>query len=385
LESKTTCFISYTWHSWQKNFADLFANELRKQSDFDVWIDREEILPSQRLNTRLEEGLGRESDCIILLMSSEYLQSENCLDELNRARELWIQRGKPLIPVRIGPCEMPFSLRDIVFVDLSRAVDQMGRVDSTALAQGVDEMADKVRKALASSSDLLRFFDPGFPTAVRLVTNKSYVSPFAAKKGISTTTRFVQSTEEILQILRKRGAITSYSHFHLEYLEPPELKSLMDGPDDVITYASSKINVVTDQVLRQIESAYKLNLRFVFEDDLVKGLRDSSFPDFTPARRVALVLKDATLKYGIGKDYGLLVRAPIMPRASKVCWVVAGCGRPGSSAVYRALFDPSWKDVLWPRLSPKLPTAFYAVLEVDYDLNASDAPINPSIFDFRVF
>jgi hypothetical protein len=280
---------------------------------------------------------------------------------------------------------MPLSLRDIVFDDLSCAVDSVGNVDYTALGHGIADLVGKIRQLLTPSNDLMRFFDPGFSTAVRLVTNKSYVSPFTTKKGISTTTRFVQSAEEILQTLRKRGAITSYSHYHLEYLDPPELSELMHGSDSILTYASSKINVVTDSVLRQMESAYGLTLRFVFEDDLAKGLRESAFPDATPSRRVALVLKDAILKYGAGKDYGLLLRAPVRAKATKLCWVVAGCGRPGSSAVYRALFDHSWNDVLWPRLTPKLPPAFYAVVEVDYDLSASDAPTNPVVLDFRIF
>ena len=60
-----TCFISYTWNSWQKDFAQAFATELRKNRDFEVWIDREQVLPGQSLYTRLAEGLRRESDCAI--------------------------------------------------------------------------------------------------------------------------------------------------------------------------------------------------------------------------------------------------------------------------------------------------------------------------------
>jgi hypothetical protein len=383
MKPEITCFISYTWHSWQKGFAQAFAAEVRKWPDFEVWIDDEQVLPGQALYTRLAEGLRRESDCAICLISPEYLRSENCQKELYEAHTNCFKQGKPLVAVKIGKCELPFPLRDLVFEDLSNAVDSAGRADTVALAAGVERLTEQIRRLLEPRVDLLRFFAPRDRTAVRLVSNKCYVSPFA-KKSFSTTTRFTDTVGELLRTLEKRAAIPTWSAVHPEYVENADFDNLVKGDDSLISYASSKINPVTDQMLRRLETTYKTTLRFVFQDDLKKGLAESRFPDFDKSRRVSLLLKDATLTHEAGKDYGLLVRAPEAPKASKTWWIVAGCGRPGSAAVYQTLFDLSWQEILWPRLSLRLPDAFYAVIAVEYDPAFSDMPTSPEVVDFRI-
>lgn len=115
MSTKIRCFISYTWADWQKEFARKFAAALRKFPDLDVWIDDEQILPGQSLYKRLEDGLRRESDCAICLLSAEYLRSENCAKELEEAHSLCNRYYKPLLPIKLGEIEMPFILRGKVY------------------------------------------------------------------------------------------------------------------------------------------------------------------------------------------------------------------------------------------------------------------------------
>jgi TIR domain len=383
MSSKKTCFISYTWHSWQKDFAQIFAEEIRKEPDFGVWIDTEQVLPGHSLNSRLEEGIRRESDCAICLVSPEYLRSENCRKELYAAQSSWFQHGKPLVAVKIGACDLPFELRDLVYDDLSGLVTSNGQVDHAALAAGVTALTRRLRHLLEPKVDLLKFFDPGSRTTVRLVTNRSYVSPFR-EKNFSTTTRFTNAVAELLRTLTKRTVISGWSVVHPDYVESVDLDALVAGNDSLISYASSKINPLTNKMLMRLETVYDIRLRFVFQDDVSSGKSESEFPDFDTKRRVALVLKDSTLAYGNGRDYGLLLRAVAPQETSGTWWIAAGCGRAGSSAIYLALFDPSWHDVLWPRLLQKLPSSFFAVVGVRYNSAHSDAPTDPEVVDFRV-
>jgi len=351
------------------------------------------VLPGHSLYERLAEGIRRESDCAICLMSPEYLKSENCKKELYEVQSLWFKYGRPFVAVKIGACDLPFELRDMVYEDLSGLVTSSGDVNRAALAEGITALAGKLRRLLEPQGDLLKFFDsgsrahlkffdPGSRAHVRLVSNRSYVSPFR-EKGFSTTTRFTDAVGDVLRTLSQRSVISGWSAAHPDYVSDLDLDALVTGKDSLISYASSKINPLTEKMLRHLETKYGIRLRFVFQDDLASGIQESQFPDFDVKRRVALVLSDATLPYGDGRDFGLLVRAAAAPKSPKTWWIAAGCGRPGSAAIYSALFDPTWRNVLWPRLVAKLPRAFIAVISVRYDSTHSDAPTDPEVVEFR--
>ena len=319
----------------------------------------------------------------VSLISPEYLLSENCAKELYEAHQAWYQKGKPLFPVKIGRCDLPFILRDMVYDDLSDTVTPEGHVIPSILENKVAHLATNIRRRLEPRIDLLRFFDPTNSQPVRLVTNRSYITPFSTKT-FSTTIRFADSVAELLRLLNRRGVISAWSSVNSDYLVERDWQALVDGAENLVSYASSKINPVTDLILRRLESTYDTNLRFVFEDDLAAARAESTFPDASPSRRVSLIVKDKVLAYLKDRDHGLVLRARATPGAGKHWWIVAGCGRPGSVAAYRLLFDSAWAAVLWPRITSRLPDAFYAIVTVKYDPVASDDPIQPEIVDFQV-
>jgi hypothetical protein len=373
---------------------------------FAPWLDEEDLIAGQEWSQEIPKAV-RGSDVTVVCLSRGSITKEGYVQKEIRIA-LDAQEEKPdgvifIVPARLEEgLQVPARLTHWHWVDLfgengyerllralRNRAEQLGLAryaagQSRNLEPTGPRQDDFVPEG-SSTSDLLRFFDPGSSTAVRLVSKRSYISPYKDKGGQSTTTRFMDSAARLLQLLNKRGAIPAYSHYHLEYFDSAQLNGIVDGPDSLVTYGSSKINVVTDALLKRIQMAYDLIVRFVFDDDIAKGLSQSEFPDLNPERRVSLVLKDATLKYGGGRDYGLIVRAPIKAKEPRMCWIIAGCGRPGSSAMHYALFEDSWRNVLWPSISPALPNAFYAVIGVDYDPKTSDKPTNPVVVDFQVF
>lgn len=255
-------------------------------------------------------------------------------------------------------------------------------MDDTLFDSEVKRLVEKIRAYFEPHPDLIHFFDPENGGAVRLVTNKSYTSPFL-DKSYSTTDKFTYRTAEILQTLNRRGTIANWSLVQIDYLKSAYWRTLLDGPDNLISYASSKINPVTDLVLRALEEAYSLSLRFVFEDDLSAGRPESTFPDPSAARRVALVWKGTPHNYSESQDYGLLIRARSNPESNKCWWIVAGCGRPGSVAAQRFLFEPEWSKMLWGRFTPGPPNSFVAVFRVSYEKKASDNPLVPELLEVQ--
>jgi hypothetical protein len=388
------CFLSYTWHAWQKEFADALAIELRRQPGFEVWRDIERLRPGLPLYEQLQDGLGVESDCAVCLLSHEYFKSDTCKKELHFAQANAFKFGKPFFPVKIGECDLPLEVADLLYHDLSRAVSASGSIDRALLAEGAAKLAHEIRRSIEArltgfaddhelSELLLHFFRPDRRTPVRLVSNRSYKSPFY-EKSFSTTTRFTDAVAGVLRTLQARAVIADWAPRQSDYLELSDIDRLADGSDSLISYASSKINPLTGALLKRLETAYGITLRFILQDDLSKGVAESTFPDFDPARRLSLVVQDTRLDYRNCEDYGLLVRAAASPNGKKTWWIVAGCGRPGASAIYRMLFDPSWRTVLWPRISSKLPDAFYAIVRVRFDTSSSHAPTDPELIDFRI-
>ena len=75
-----------------------------KASGFRVWYD-EGVIPATQWDENIAEAI---EDCgyLIALISSEYLASSNCLDELNYARD----RQKPLLLIYLEDVALPSGL-----------------------------------------------------------------------------------------------------------------------------------------------------------------------------------------------------------------------------------------------------------------------------------
>ena len=142
-------FFSYAHEDAE--FALRLAKDLRAGGAA-VWIDRLDIKPGQRWDRAIEDALAECSQLLVVL-SPASTESTNVMDEVSLA----LEDGKTVLPVIHRECKIPFRLRRLQYVDLTRNYDEgLGRLLETlgfavAPPSGIPE--DAVDRERAYSSD----------------------------------------------------------------------------------------------------------------------------------------------------------------------------------------------------------------------------------------
>jgi hypothetical protein len=108
----TQIFISYS-HS-DTAFAAKLAKDLEKVG-YEVWFDRTDIKTGSRWDDEIVKGLDA-SNIFIVLLSDASTESQNVKDEIGYA----LDHNKQILPLLIKPCEVPFRLRRVQYVDFSK-------------------------------------------------------------------------------------------------------------------------------------------------------------------------------------------------------------------------------------------------------------------------
>jgi len=101
LESNQS-FFSYSRKDAE--FVFKLATDL-KNAGLNVWLDQLDILPGEPYDIAIEKAL-KQSDCMLIVLSTTSTASENVLNEIDYAKN----RGKRIIPLLINDCEVPLSL-----------------------------------------------------------------------------------------------------------------------------------------------------------------------------------------------------------------------------------------------------------------------------------
>jgi hypothetical protein len=105
-----------------------FARRLRDR-EIDVWLDHWEIGPGDSLVDKIfEEGL-KEADAVIVVISAVSITKRWVREELNAATVKRINTGSKLIPVVIDDCEVPESLRSLVWEKIADTSNYLGELD----------------------------------------------------------------------------------------------------------------------------------------------------------------------------------------------------------------------------------------------------------------
>lgn len=155
----------------KKRFVIPFATELRKQG-IEVWLDKWEILPGDSLVDKIfEEGL-KEADAVIVVLSRLSVEKPWVKEELNAAVVGRIAKKTKLIPVVIDDCEIPESLRSLVWervADMNNFGPELGRV-----VAAIFEHYDKPALGTAPSYLAERLQVPGLTTADTVVLRALY-------------------------------------------------------------------------------------------------------------------------------------------------------------------------------------------------------------------
>ena len=89
-----------------------------------IWVDQIDIRPGDHWD-RAVEGAVRDCVGMLLILSPSSVASENVLDEVTVA----LEAGKPVIPIRIEPCDLPLRLARVQFIDVTSDYAECQRPD----------------------------------------------------------------------------------------------------------------------------------------------------------------------------------------------------------------------------------------------------------------
>ena len=110
-------FISHASED-KERFVLRFYERLRSKG-IDAWLDTFEMLPGDKLVTKIfDEGL-KQSDAVIVVLSAVSITKQFVQKELNTAVVKSIKDRTRVIPIRLDKCEIPFCLIDTVYHEVS--------------------------------------------------------------------------------------------------------------------------------------------------------------------------------------------------------------------------------------------------------------------------
>ncbi len=148
------CFISYRWEEEQVEFARLLASRLNRFSDIKSWIDVDQFQIGVNLHNWLEQGINKESDLFIPVLSPEYLAGKTCLKELAHAVKLANECNKPILPILLSDCDIPLILGDLTWGDFRYVFDEEKRTDSVKFTDALKTLVRSIRLHAEQSSRL---------------------------------------------------------------------------------------------------------------------------------------------------------------------------------------------------------------------------------------
>jgi len=208
-------FVSHASED-KERFVIPFATALR-QRGIDAWVDRWEMLPGDSLVDKIfEEGL-KEAAAVLIILSSISVTKPWVREELNAAVVNRIEKGTRVIPIVLDCCEVPQSLRSLVWESvpdlndfsncLSRVVDSvLGSTMKPPIGAAPSYLLTDSQISLggltsADSFLLIKLYE------VFLERGRDYVSPefileVAQSKGIDASI-----VSESLAVLEHKGYV----------------------------------------------------------------------------------------------------------------------------------------------------------------------------------
>jgi hypothetical protein len=104
-------FVSYS-HA-DSEFTARLVQELEELS-YDIWLDRTDIRTGSHWDDEIVRGLNS-SQIFLVILSDAATTSQNVKDEIGYA----VDHGMQIVPLLIEPCEIPFRIRRIQYVDFT--------------------------------------------------------------------------------------------------------------------------------------------------------------------------------------------------------------------------------------------------------------------------
>ena len=203
-------FISYAGED-KERFVLAFAERLRAHG-VDTWVAFWDMLPGDRLLTKIfDEGL-KPSDAIIVVLSKFSVDKHWVKEELHYAKVRQVEEKARLIPVKIEPCDVPESVRTTLWeeiADLNSYDRQFERIINAIYGQyqkpPLGPKPAYVRPDVLTIEELTRIDSIIFERACRIaidqgdpdiISGKQLVSELGAQ-GISEAQ--IMETQDVLE------------------------------------------------------------------------------------------------------------------------------------------------------------------------------------------
>jgi hypothetical protein len=161
-------FVSYSHKN--TDFAKQLTKDLEREG-YDIWLDSTDIQTGSRWDDEIVKGLNA-SEVFMILLSETSAASQNVRDEIGYA----VDHNMHIVPLLIEPCEVPFRLRRVQYVDFTTIRYKEGfkavlEILRAALPDAELQPKKKERKTM----------DP----AELAMTVTNLLAPFLAKMGES--------------------------------------------------------------------------------------------------------------------------------------------------------------------------------------------------------
>lgn len=164
MASEWDVFVSYS--SSDRAPVSVVVNDLEGLG-LKVWWDKSNIIASQRLRQRINDGIANSSS-VMIFISPRSLQSEWVLNELDAAMMREIQARTPLvIPIllgRVDPKDLPPDLQGKKYIDLRHNFPREYSKQRGTLFLAIKSLADVARRgpgsrwSISIGDELVAFF-----------------------------------------------------------------------------------------------------------------------------------------------------------------------------------------------------------------------------------
>jgi len=203
-------FISHASED-KERFVLRFAERLRSKG-IDAWLDKWEMLPGDKLVSKIFNSGLKPSDAVIVVLSDVSVNKAWVQKELETAVVMNVEQKLRLVPIRLDKCEVPACLKDTVYHELSNLENYDGdfeRIVNAIYGQyekpQLGEKPAYVRSELVKMEGLSSIDNAIFEHACRIAVEQGHAYSIDASqlvselqaKGISEAQ--IMETQDVLE------------------------------------------------------------------------------------------------------------------------------------------------------------------------------------------
>ena len=196
VKKRNSIFLCHS-HKDKLLHAEPLAKDLKKHG-LDVWYDSWSILPGDSLIQKISVGI-RESDCFIVLLTPNSIDSKWVNVELGLALKRWEKEGIRIIPIIWGECELPGFLKSINYLDFRKSYTSS--VKELLLTFGIDA---QVLSESEKAKIILKMFTPD---------QQADITEYALSKGYDKKRALKEITKKKLHYLVVGLAVIGFGLF----------------------------------------------------------------------------------------------------------------------------------------------------------------------------